>query len=193
MIIVLIENYLVVVLTMELTHAGEIIWRDTWYSFIHSWVDLKLQTLHKRFAYQGFLLLVGRAESPPPLETCMEPSSLAFYFYILRCDYWERSLVVLVFLMVEVFTARVDIGFSSWLEGCACLEPPTEQSRLRPGVYLHLVESIFLFFLRNGNSKSSCPPTWCQYELGLPFILSFNSNLKQVNTYPQIDFRLIFL
>ena len=105
------------------------------------------------------------------------PSSLAFYFYILHCDYWERSLVVLVFLMVEVFTTRVDIGFSSWLEGCACLEPATEQSKLRPAVYLHLVELIFLFFLRNGDSKSSRPSLRCQYNLGCPFLLSFNSKL----------------
>ena len=49
--------------------------------------------------------------------------------------------------MVEVVTVRVDIGFSSVLEGCACLEPATEQSELWPEVYLHLAESIFLFFL----------------------------------------------
>ena len=67
--------------------------------------------------------------------------------------------MLLVFLMVEKVTERVDIGFSSWLKGYACLEPATEQSELWPRLNLHLVESIFLFFLRRGDSKSSCPPS----------------------------------
>ena len=67
----------------------------------------------------------------------------------------------LVFLMVEKVTARVDIGFSSWFKGYACLEPATEQSELLPVVNLRLVESIFLFFLRRGDSKSSSPPARC--------------------------------
>ena len=85
--------------------------------------------------------------------------------------------MVLVFLMVEVFTARVDIGFSSWLEGCACLEPATKQSKLRPRVYLRLVESIFLFFLHRGDSKYSGLPAQCQYDLGWSYLLSFNLKL----------------
>ena len=46
--------------------------------------------------------------------------------------------------MVEVVTSSVDIGFSSRLEGCACLEPATEKSELRPGVYFRLVEFVCL-------------------------------------------------
>ena len=47
---------------------------------------------------------------------------------VLMVEKARPSLLVLVFLKVEVFTGRVDIGFSSWLKGCACLEPTTEQS-----------------------------------------------------------------
>ena len=36
----LIVNHFAATLTIELTHAGEIIWKDTWDIFIHTRVDL---------------------------------------------------------------------------------------------------------------------------------------------------------
>jgi len=36
----LIVNHFAAALTIKLTHAGEIIWKDMWDSFIHTRVDL---------------------------------------------------------------------------------------------------------------------------------------------------------
>ena len=36
----LIVNHFAAAPTIELTHAREIIWKDTWDSFIHTWVEL---------------------------------------------------------------------------------------------------------------------------------------------------------
>ena len=98
----------------------------------------------------------------------------------------------LVFLMVEVVTASVDKGFSSGLEGCACLEPANWLTELGQEY----------FFVR----LSRCPRFPLQWWLSVllssvlgqndpQWLVTSSSRRRslQVKTYTHFIFRLVFI